>query len=84
MRQPIYSVNADWFCQWERVIFDPPPQDRHPQRITKNLSQVITSATRTAVLNMVHISPREVFGSVGGGACVKSKYNQNYYCRPME
>jgi len=58
-RQP--SVNGDWLSQWERAISDP-LQNRHPLTDLKKMSQVTTSATPTAVPNLVHIRPWGVSG----------------------
>jgi len=41
VRQP--CVNGHWLCQWQRAIFDPPLQNRHPSTDHQKLSQVITS-----------------------------------------
>ena len=49
---------ATGFCQWERVIFDL-LQNRHPSTDHQKLSQVITTATPTAVPSLVYIRSRE-------------------------
>ena len=42
-----------------------PLQNRHPLTDRQKLSQVITSASPTAVPNLVHIRPRGVSGQMG-------------------
>ena len=45
------------YSQWEPSIFDPPQNRRPLTDRRKKLSQVITSTTSTAVLNLVEIPP---------------------------
>ena len=64
-------VNGDAVCPWESANFDLPTEWTPLNRSPQNLSQVITSATRTSVTNWCKF--------VLGFLSRPMKYNRNFY-----
>jgi len=58
-------VNDDRLSQWRMAKFDPPADPRPLNRSTKNLKQVITSASRPTVQNFMQICPLGASWQVG-------------------
>jgi len=64
----LFITGCDWLCQWEMaifVVFRPPTESTPLDRSPKNLLLLITSATPTAVPNLVQIRPRGASGQMG-------------------